>query len=259
MAHAPRPRAGLTRNPTLAHRSNVGMARCAGWLAVLSAAGALHACQCAPRSTGDDAGTADAAALDASRPDASALDGAVGDAALPMDAATPRDAGGGDANLVTPMDASPSDAAPVQPDAAMADAAAPLLDAAVVDAAVADASAPGDAAPPPPDAGGAVDAGPQHVHIFISNTCETSVDPPQVTVPPDVDAYFVFHNHSVDYAADVWMSYGGGFLDLAPGQSWADPIRHCLGPNAHQEYGDISIAGGGSGACPGVRFLVNCQ
>ena len=64
---------------------------------------------------------------------------------------------------------------------------------------------------------------------------------------------------SVDYEADVWLSYGGGYLELELGNTWDDPFEWCTGPNASTGYADISIAGGGNNACPKHRMKINCQ
>lgn len=107
----------------------------------------------------------------------------------------------------------------------------------------------------PPDAG----SGPTHVHVNIDNFCNTSVSPTEVFVPLNSGLKLQFHNHSVDYEADIWSSRGYGYLQLARGATWNDPITHCGGPNPYTEYFDISIAGGPISACPGVRFRMHCQ
>lgn len=109
------------------------------------------------------------------------------------------------------------------------------------------------------DAGFDAGSGPTHVHIYIDNFCNTSVSPTEVYVPLNSGLKLQFHNHSVDYEADVWSSRGYGSLELARGATWNDPITHCGGPNPYSEYFDISIAGGPSSACPGVRFRMYCQ
>ncbi|HVV86714.1 MAG TPA: hypothetical protein VHE35_26835, partial [Kofleriaceae bacterium] len=138
-------------------------------------------------------------------------------------------------------------------DAAIDDAAA--SDGAAADAAATDGPA-NDARP----VDAPVDAMPDapattmnHVHIQVSNTCAMTVTPPSIDVPADQTAYFDWHNHSVDYAVDVWMSYGGGYLDLATGATWHEPIGHCATPLAHDEYADISTA------CSSFRFLIHCH
>jgi hypothetical protein len=155
--------------------------------------------------------------------------------------------GGGDGET----DAGPHDAGQAEADAPAApDDAAQAPDAMTVPDAVqpvADAS--------PPDAPAAVE--PTHVHIHISNTCVTSVDPPSVSASLHSDLHLIFHNHSVDYAADVWSSRNYGYVGLPTGATWDDPIRHCNNPVGYTEWFDVSIEGGGS-ACPGVRFEIHC-
>jgi hypothetical protein len=122
------------------------------------------------------------------------------------------------------------------------------------DAEVPDAEVP-DAEPPP-------DADPEledHVHILIDNFCNTSAEPESYTVPAGQTLQLTYHNHSVDYDADVWLSYGGGYLGLVPGDSWADQFRFCATPEPYTAYADISIAGGGGDVCPGFRLLIHCE
>ena len=109
------------------------------------------------------------------------------------------------------------------------------------------------------DAPADVATGPMHVHIDIDNFCRVTVTPASVMAGVSSRTMFAFHNHSRDYNADVWMSYGGGYLDLAQGATWNDPIGHCNTPTTHDEYADISIAGGGSSGCPSVRFMIRCR
>jgi hypothetical protein len=99
----------------------------------------------------------------------------------------------------------------------------------------------------------------QHVHIYIDNFCKVTVDPPEITVPVDETVTLSYHNHSVDYFADVWMSYGGGFLDLELGATWDDQFEWCTGPNQSTGWADISIAGGGNNACPKHRMYIYCE
>lgn len=136
-----------------------------------------------------------------------------------------------------------------------ADAPAATLDAASLDATAADASVPDAAArdASAPDASAPDAGGPIHIHIHVSNTCDLTVDPPELSFPRGVRPRFAWHNHSVDYPVDVWMSYGGGFLELGTGATWNEPIDHCLGPNAHDEWADIS-----AGGCAEYRFLIHC-
>ncbi len=160
------------------------------------------------------------------------------------------------------------DAGPSVADAALHDA--PVADGASADAATNDAAAAIDAAPGQGDAGvadaaepdamapdaAAPDAGfatAQHVHIYVSNTCAMSVSPMSFTVPAGETLQLTYHNHSTDYAVNVWKSYGGGYLDLAPGDSWNETYEHCFGPSPATEYADISTA------CSSFRLYVNCQ
>jgi predicted small secreted protein len=105
----------------------------------------------------------------------------------------------------------------------------------------------------------AAPAGPTEVDIFIDNSCNTSVVPSSIDAPLDSQLMLEFHNRSVDYEADVWSSRNYGYLELAIGGVWGDPVTHCDGPSPYDEYFDISIAGGGGTACPGVRLEIHCQ
>lgn len=91
------------------------------------------------------------------------------------------------------------------------------------------------------------------VIIDVSNTCVMAVTPTEITVPSGQSVLIDWYNRSVDYPVDVWLSYGGGYLDLAPGTTWDEPISHCTGPNPHNEYADISTA------CSSFRFYFRCQ
>jgi hypothetical protein len=114
-------------------------------------------------------------------------------------------------------------------------------------------------------AGGAGGAGSsvidQHVHIYISNFCDVSVDPVDITIPAGQSVFFSFHNHSSDYNATVWNSYGGGYLGLPEGSTWDDPIERCAEAFAYTAYADISIEGLGvfDPTCPGHRMYIYCQ
>ena len=186
-------------------------------------------------------GERDAGALDAARVDASAeedasvrLDGGDGgdedggapdastgrDGGIALDGGTGADAGSLDAGTDAGMDGGPRDSGP--PD-----------------------SGPPDSGPPAERR--------YHVHIDVDNFCNMAVDPMEITIPAGQTAYFDWHNHSRDYPVDVWMSYGGGYLDLATGATWEEPIGHCIGPRARTEYADISTA------CSDHRFLIRCE
>ncbi len=173
-----------------------------------------------PRDGGTDAGAMDAGAADAGAVDAGAVDAGAADGGT-------RD--GGHAWVVP--DAG-SDAGS-EPDAGSDAGSDPSADAGT-DAGV----------PPRSD---------HHVHIYVSNTCDMTVTPTEVTIPADQTAYFDWHNHSADYPVTVWMSYGGGYTDLPTGATWDEPIGHCSTPLAHDEWADISTA------CSSFRFLIHCN
>lgn len=111
------------------------------------------------------------------------------------------------------------------------------------------------------EGGCAVDPIAAHVHIYISNTCEVSVDPADVIIPQGQTVLFTYHNHSVDYEADVWMSYGGGYIGLAQGGTWTDPIERCSELFPYTAYADVSINGLGVNDpyCPGKRMTIHCE
>ncbi len=90
------------------------------------------------------------------------------------------------------------------------------------------------------------------IDIAVSNTCVMTVTPTEIDIPEGQTAYFCWRNLSRDYPVDVWLSYGGGYTDLAPGTTWNERPGHCLGPLAHDEYADISTA------CSSQRFLIHC-
>jgi hypothetical protein len=117
------------------------------------------------------------------------------------------------------------------------------------------APGPDAAEPPGPDAGpaSAPDGGRNGVDIYVSNTCVMDVVPKSITLPAGTQNYFTWNNRSADYPVDVWMSYGGGYTDLAPGSSWVEPIAHCSVQSVHDEYADISTA------CSSYRFYFHCR
>jgi len=98
-----------------------------------------------------------------------------------------------------------------------------------------------------------------HVHIYISNTCRVTVSPTSFTVPAGETLKLSYHNHSVDYRADVWMMYGGGYLGLERGATWNETYTHCFGPSPSVGYADINIEGGPTSGCPGVRLNITCK
>ena len=127
------------------------------------------------------------------------------------------------------------------------------MDTAVVDTSVADTSVVVDTG---------ADSGfksTDHVHIYITNTCKVSVSPTSFTVPAGETLKLSYHNHSVDYRADVWMMYGGGYLGLDRGATWNETYAHCFGPSPSVGYADINIEGGLVSGCPGVRLNITCK
>lgn len=101
----------------------------------------------------------------------------------------------------------------------------------------------------------------EDIDIYVDNFCNLDVDPPQVDVASGQTASFTYHNQSVDYAVDIWGFYGGGYLDLATGDSWDDPFIHCGSGSSNTETMDISISGININDpnCPGQVFQINCQ
>ncbi|MEZ4470450.1 MAG: hypothetical protein R3F60_06535 [bacterium] len=92
------------------------------------------------------------------------------------------------------------------------------------------------------------------VDIFVDNFCNMRVEPPRFAVAPGRTVSFTYRNRSVDYPVDVWLSYGGGFLDLETGTQWADRFVHCTGARRpYQAAADISTA------CSEHRFIIDCQ
>lgn len=169
--------------------------------------------------------------------------------ALALASACGGDDGGGGHDDAAVADAAVADTGP---DGSGSDG--PVTDGPRVDGPATDAAVDGR----PLDAGvdAMVDASPttdNHIHIQVSNTCAMTVTPTSITVPPNQTAYFDWHNHSTSYPVDVWMSYGGGFLDLPIGATWDEPIGHCSTPLVHDEYADISTA------CSSFRFIIHCQ
>lgn len=92
----------------------------------------------------------------------------------------------------------------------------------------------------------------EHVHIMVDNFCNMSVMPLEYTVPAGQKLKLSYHNHSVDYPVDVWLQYGGGFLDLQQGMIWNDNYEHCFGPVASENYADITTA------CSSFKLKIHC-
>lgn len=91
------------------------------------------------------------------------------------------------------------------------------------------------------------------IEIFVANDCTMQVVPPRVEVARGRTVTLTYLNRSRDYPVDVWLSYGGGFLDLPIGQSWPDRFVHCTGPRRpRQAWADISTA------CSEHRLVISC-
>lgn len=114
----------------------------------------------------------------------------------------------------------------------------------------------------PKDTGVAADGGTwsstAHVHIHISNTCGVTTDPVSFDVPVGKTVKVSWHNHSVDYRADVWASYGGGYLALEKGATWAETYEHCFIKSTHTEWVDVTPEGSPS-ACGKQRVYFYCH
>lgn len=96
--------------------------------------------------------------------------------------------------------------------------------------------------------------GTRDIDIFVDNFCNMEVRPADIHVPPGQFVVLSWHNRSVDYPVDVWLSYGGGFLDLEPGTSWDDRFEFCHGgQRPYQAGADVSTA------CSDFRFVIHCD
>lgn len=98
-------------------------------------------------------------------------------------------------------------------------------------------------------------SGTADVIIVADNTCKLTVTPPSFTVPAGQQIKLTYWNRSNGIPVDVWMSYNGGYTDLAPGSRWPEPIPHCGKVNPYTAWADISACGGTSK----FRMLINCQ
>ncbi len=117
---------------------------------------------------------------------------------------------------------------------------------------------PVDLAQPPPDL--VRSSSDVTVHILIDNFCNSTTNPTVINAPLNVPLDLTFENDSHDYDSDVWSSRGYGYLGLAQGGVWKDPIQHCMNPVAYTEYFDVGIAGGPVGnSCPNYRLEIHCN
>ena len=92
----------------------------------------------------------------------------------------------------------------------------------------------------------------QDVDIYVDNFCRMDVIPKKFDVPGGTSLKLTYRNRSRDYPVDVWLSYGGGFLDLKTGMTWADRFEFCRFPRPYMAYADISTA------CSRYRLMINC-
>ncbi len=92
----------------------------------------------------------------------------------------------------------------------------------------------------------------QTVDIYVDNFCKMNVIPSKFDVPRGTFLKLTYYNRSRDYPVDVWLSYGGGYLDLKTGTSWADRFEFCRGTRPYSAYADISTA------CSRYRLMFNC-
>jgi hypothetical protein len=103
-------------------------------------------------------------------------------------------------------------------------------------------------------------AGPVHIHIYIANDCTTSTDPVSLSEPSGSSVVLEFHNHSVDYQADVWnTTFNYGFLMLDLGATWVDdkaPV--CQIHSTYTETFQINPSGVDSSVCAPAFFTVHC-
>lgn len=97
-----------------------------------------------------------------------------------------------------------------------------------------------------------------HVHIYISNTCAVTTDPVSFDVPAGKTVKISWHNHSLYYRADVWASYGGGFLALEKGATWNETYEHCFIKSTHTEWVDVTPEGSPS-SCGKQRVYFYCH
>ncbi|MGZ3423010.1 MAG: hypothetical protein ACXVEE_34430 [Polyangiales bacterium] len=161
----------------------------------------------------------------------------------------------------TEIDSTSIDSSDVADTAPALDSATDTLAEAATDAASDSGGPDGGAADTKPlDTGADTDTwtGTAHVHVYISNTCDVSTSPMSFDVPAGKTLKLSWHNHSVDYRADLWGSYGGGYLMLEKGATWNEPYEHCFIKSTHTEYMDVSPEGSPSG-CGKFRLNITCH
>ena len=74
-----------------------------------------------------------------------------------------------------------------------------------------------------------------------------------VHVPAGTKLQLSYHNHSMFYPINIWLSYIGGYTDLMPGAIWDDQYQHCGGPMPYEAYADISTA------CSSFHLKIHCK
>ena len=92
----------------------------------------------------------------------------------------------------------------------------------------------------------------QNVDIHVDNFCKMDVIPKTFNVPRGTFLKLTYFNRSRDYDVDVWLSYGGGYLGLKTGTSWADRFEFCKNPRPYDAYADITTA------CSRFRLMIHC-
>jgi hypothetical protein len=181
-------------------------------------------------------------------------EGSVGtDGTVDLDASISDTGAAGDTSEA--IDTMPADTAAFE-DTAVTDTGA--TDSATIDATSSDTGSVTDTKPT--DTGADVDTwtGTAHVHVYISNTCDVSTSPTSFDVPAGKTLKLSWHNHSVDYRADLWGSYGGGYLMLDKGATWNEPYEHCFIKSTHTEYMDVSPEGSPP-SCGKFRVNISCH
>lgn len=93
-----------------------------------------------------------------------------------------------------------------------------------------------------------------NIDIFVDAWCNMDVRPAGIHVPSGQFVQLTWHNRSVDYPVDVWLSYGGEFPDLEPGAEWSDRFEFCHGEDRPYQAGAII-----STPCSDFRFLIYCD
>lgn len=188
--------------------------------------------------------------------DAAGDTGPVGDTGAPADTGSVGDVGSSDTNV----DAGASET--TSADTGSADTGivdTGILDTGILDTGPADTgTADTGVADTGSDADGGAWSPTAHVHIYISNTCAVTTDPVSFDVPAGKTVKVSWHNHSLYYRADVWASYGGGFLALEKSATWNETYEHCFIKSTHTEWVDVTPEGSPS-SCGKQRVYFYCH